>query len=77
MTLLVRVALLVVLATSLQACGDLYYTAAPIEAWVVDADTGAPIEGAVVTANWQLVAFGFDTGGRIGGSSDCRATASA
>ena len=46
------------------ACVDLYYTIAPIEAWVVDAETGAPIEGAVVTANWQLVGFGFDTGGR-------------
>ena len=46
------------------AGADLYYTIAPIEAWVVDAETGAPIEGAVVTANWQLVGFGFDTGGR-------------
>ena len=46
------------------AGADLYYTIAPIEAWVVDAETGAPIEGAAVTANWQLVGFGFDTGGR-------------
>jgi len=46
------------------ACGSPYYTSAPIEAWVVDAETGAPIEGAVVTANWQLVASGLDTGGR-------------
>ena len=74
MTLLVRVVLLVVLATSLQACGDPYYTAAPIEAWVVDADTGAPIEGAVVTANWQLVAFGFDTGGRKQGQLEVMET---
>ena len=51
---------------SLNACGGYspYYTSDPIEAWVVDAETGLPIEGAVVTANWQLVAFGFDTGGR-------------
>jgi len=49
---------------ALNACGSPYYTADPIEAWVVDAETGQPIEGAVVTANWQLVAASFDTGGR-------------
>lgn len=55
-----------VLATGvLSACdGSLYYISDPIEAWVVDAETGKPIEGAIVTANWQLVAFGLDTGGR-------------
>ena len=74
MTPLVRTFLLVVVAAGLQACGDLYYTAAPIEAWVVDADTGAPIEGAVVTANWQLVAFGFDTGGRKQGQLEVMET---
>ena len=74
MTPLVRTILLMVLATSLQGCGDLYYTAAPIEAWVVDADTGAPIEGAVVTANWQMVAFGFDTGGRKKGQLEVMET---
>jgi len=51
-------------ALALNACDSPYYTSDPIEAWVVDADTGQPIEGAVVTANWQLVGFGFDTGGR-------------
>jgi hypothetical protein len=76
MTPLVRAVLLVVVATGLQACGDLYYTAAPIEAWVVDADTGAPIEGAVVTANWQLIAFGFDTGGRKQGQLEVMETVS-
>jgi hypothetical protein len=45
-------------------CGSPYYTVDPIEAWVVDADTGQPLEGAVVTANWQLVSPGLDTGGR-------------
>lgn len=30
------------------------YSAEAIEAWVVDAETGQPIEGVVVTANWQL-----------------------
>jgi hypothetical protein len=57
-------ALLVVSAMALSACGSPYYTADPIEAWVVDAETGKPIEGAVVTANWQLVAASLDTGGR-------------
>ena len=56
------IAMITVLA--LNACGSPYYTSDSIEAWVVDADTGQPIEGAVVTANWQLVGFGFDTGGR-------------
>ena len=65
---------LVALAASLQACGELYYTADPIEAWVVDAESGAPIEGAVVTANWQLVAFGFDTGGRKQGQLEVMET---
>ena len=32
----------------------------PIEAWVVDAETGKPIEGAVVTANWELVKGSLD-----------------
>lgn len=49
---------------ALNACGSPYYTSDPIEAWVVDAETGAPIDGAVVTANWQLVGVSFDTGGR-------------
>jgi hypothetical protein len=74
MTHLVRIMLLVALAASLQACGVLYYTADPIEAWVVDAETGAPIEGAVVTANWQLVAFGLDTGGRKQGQLEVMET---
>lgn len=30
------------------------YSAAAIEAWVVDADTGQPLEGVIVTANWEL-----------------------
>jgi hypothetical protein len=53
------------IAVGIAACeGSPYYTSDPIEAWVVDAETGKPIEGAVVTAYWQLVAFGLDTGGR-------------
>jgi len=59
-----RAVAVVLTAAVLAGCGSPYYTSAPIEAWVVDAETGAPIEGAVVTANWQLVASGLDTGGR-------------
>lgn len=45
----------------LSACGGApYYTAAPIEAWVMDAETNQPIEGAVVVANWQLVVGSLD-----------------
>jgi hypothetical protein len=60
---------------ALNACGSPYYTVDPIEAWVVDAETGQPIEGAVVTANWQLVAFSFDTGGRKEGQLEVMETA--
>ena len=74
MTLLFKVLLVTSLAVAMHACADPYYTAAPIEAWVVDAETGAPIEGAVVTANWQLVAFGFDTGGRKAGQLEVMET---
>jgi len=37
----------------LPAC-SMTYSAEAIEAWVVDAETGQPIEGVVVTANWEL-----------------------
>jgi hypothetical protein len=33
----------------------LYYTADPIEAKVIDADTKQPLEGVVVVAHWELV----------------------
>jgi hypothetical protein len=32
----------------------LYYSADPVEAKVIDADTKQPLEGVIVTANWQL-----------------------
>lgn len=45
----------------LTSCGGaLFYTAEPIEAWVVDAETSKPIEGAVIVANWQLVVGSLD-----------------
>ena len=52
---------IVVLATllPLTAC-TVTYQFAPIEATVVDAETGAPIEGVVVIANWELVKGSFD-----------------
>lgn len=42
-----------VLIAPLSACAQ-QYSAEPIEAWVVDAETKQPIEGVIVTANWQL-----------------------
>jgi hypothetical protein len=49
----------------LPACGGLpVYSAAPIEGWVVDADTNQPLEEVIVTANWQLVS-GTLAGGEI------------
>lgn len=47
-------------AGALQACG-LFYSAEEIEAWVVDADTQAPIEGVNVVAHWKLK-FGIEGG---------------
>lgn len=50
----------------LAACGSLahrQYSAEPIEAWVVDSETGKPLEGVIVVANWLLMR------GTIGGRS--------
>jgi hypothetical protein len=52
---------LVLAGAVLAGCGSPYYTADPIEAWVVDAETGKPIEGAVVVAHWQLRGFSLDS----------------
>ena len=64
MTSPLKIVLPAVCAMAIGGCGSPYYTVDPIEAWVVDAETGQPLEGAVVTANWQLVSPGLDTGGR-------------
>ena len=48
------------LCLTLGACGAVTYQFAPIEAWVVDAETGKPIAGVVVTANWELVKGSLD-----------------
>lgn len=42
-----------------------FYMAEDIEGWVVDAHSGKPIEGVIVTANWELEA------GTVGGSVPC------
>lgn len=49
--------LLLSMALSLSACVTVYpppYSAEPIKARVVDADTKQPLEGVVVTADWEL-----------------------
>jgi hypothetical protein len=47
------VAMLACALLVLSACSTTYQ-AEPIEAWVVDAESSQPIEGVVVTANWEL-----------------------
>lgn len=47
------------------SASPLYYAAEAIEARVVDADTKQPLEGVIVTANWQL--FHSTVGGRVPG----------
>ena len=37
-----------------RGCYSPIIVAEPFEAWVVDAETGAPIEGAIVVAEWSL-----------------------
>lgn len=60
---------LVLTVTSLPACAaDEYpatYAAEAIEARVVDADTKQPLEGVIVTANWELVG-GFEGNTPVG-----------
>jgi hypothetical protein len=47
--------LITMLLPSAWACGlPLTYSAEAIEAWVVDEDTGQPLEGVIVVAHWQL-----------------------
>ena len=56
--------LLIALLLSLQACAT-NYSAEPIEAWVVDAESGQPVEGVVVVAHWQLEG-GLEGGNNLG-----------
>lgn len=51
------VCLAVVCAVALPACATIYppaYSAEPIDARVIDAETKQPLEGVVVTADWEL-----------------------
>ncbi|BAV33337.1 hypothetical protein SCL_1022 [Sulfuricaulis limicola] len=53
---------------ALPACAAEYpptYSAEAIEAWVIDAETKKPIEGVIVTANWELVG-GFEGNTPVG-----------
>lgn len=52
------------LVVPLSACAR-QYSAEPIEAWVVDAETKQPLEGVIVVAHWQL--FYSTVGGRVPG----------
>lgn len=50
-----RMALAALCLAAVPACATpIRYSAEPIEAWVVDAETKQPLDGVVVTANWQL-----------------------
>ena len=61
-----RAALVIGMAVACTACGgERTYTAEPIAARIVDADTGAPVEGVNVVAAWQ--AKGGLEGGNIMG----------
>src|SRR3989442_12447607 len=49
---------LAMMGLPLQACAFVLppmYSAEGIEAWVVDEDSGQPLEGGVVVANWELM----------------------
>src|SRR6266850_4007136 len=50
---LVLIGLVLSCLLPLEAC-SMTYRAEPIEAWVVDAETAQPVEGAVVVAHWEL-----------------------
>jgi hypothetical protein len=59
------VAVLAVMAALPSCATAINYSAESIEAWVVDAETGAPVEGAVVVAHWQLMG-GMEGGNIVG-----------
>ena len=53
-------ALFASLAAASATAGMPFYTAVPIDARAVDAQTGQPVAGAYVIANWQLVTGSLD-----------------
>ncbi|MBZ0092497.1 MAG: hypothetical protein K8F27_09785 [Sulfuricellaceae bacterium] len=61
-----RYVLFTMLLLPLQSCAvPFWYSAEPIEGWVADAETNQPIEGVIVTANWQLKG-GLEGGNPVG-----------
>lgn len=54
---------LLVLMLPIQGCASTGYSAEPIEAWVVDDETGKPLEGVVVNAFWVLKQGSYAGGG--------------
>ncbi|OGB22592.1 MAG: hypothetical protein A3I66_09925 [Burkholderiales bacterium RIFCSPLOWO2_02_FULL_57_36] len=54
---------MLVMQTGCAAIFHSSYSSEPIEATVVDADTGEPLEGVIVVAHWELVHGSF--GGRV------------
>ncbi len=56
-----RLLVIVGFLVPLQACSN-SYSAKPIEAWVVDAETKQPLEGVNVVAHWEL-SYGLEGGG--------------
>ncbi len=57
------VLLLLGVMQAVTACATLTYSAEPIEAWVIDAETKQPLEGVIVTADWELRGGGLALGG--------------
>lgn len=62
---LFRSILMLVLMIPLQSCAFFTYTALPIQARVVDAETNQPLEGVIVVAHWQLKG-GLEGGNPVG-----------
>ncbi len=57
---LLWIALLLFSALVLRGCMNIY-SAKPIQAWIIDAETRKPVAGAVVVARWKLV-YGLEGG---------------
>ena len=58
----ISLTLLLFILVYLQGCA-LWYSAEPIEGWVIDANTKQPLKDVIVIANWELVEGGF--GGNV------------
>jgi len=60
-----EIALLAVFVCVLLVAFGILYIADDIEGWVVDAETGKPLEGVIIVAHWQLEG-GFEGGVPVG-----------